>query len=184
MKKELIKASLLSGELKLSFWQKFTHFGIVFYFLTIPILFLFLYLKDYILYGHVHIKEGVVYMGFGSLFLSGLFYYLQKRKLMFKITETQLELNVLRNIILETGKSNGWTTKTNNKSVVVFKTHPGFLSGSWGEQVTVLFSRRKVMINSICDLDKKSSVVSYGGNKRNVKRLVTAITLANTCENN
>ena len=162
--------------MKLTPWQNLSHYGIVFYFLVMPVLFLFLYLKDYLSYGHVHLKGGILYMGFGSLFLSFLFYYLQKRKLRFKVVETKLEFDVLRKIILDAGKNDDWTIKIDNRSVVVFKTHPGFLSGSWGEQVTVLFSDKKVLINSICDLDKRPSVISYGGNRRNVRTLVNAIT--------
>jgi len=47
--------------------------------------------------------------------------------------------------------------------------------GSWGEQVTLIFSGKKILINSICDPDKKSSIVSYGNNKRNVENILEEI---------
>ena len=60
------------------------------------------------------------------------------------------------------------------------KTHPSFSSGSWGEQITILFDNRTILVNSICDLDKKNSVVSMGRNKQNENTLINEIKKADS----
>ena len=71
-----------------------------------------------------------------------------------------------------------WTLYVNNKKMIIAKTHPSFFSGSWGEQITILFDKNRVLVNSICDLEKRSSVVSMGRNKKNMNRLIDEITKA------
>ena len=68
-----------------------------------------------------------------------------------------------------------WIPVINAKDFKVFKTNPKWYTGSWGEQITVILDNDKVMINSICDLDKKTSVVSFGRNRKNMKRLIEEV---------
>ena len=68
-----------------------------------------------------------------------------------------------------------WTIFSTNKRIVEAKTFPSFFSGSWGEQITILFDNKRVLVNSICDIDKQSSVVSMGRNKKNINRLIKEI---------
>jgi hypothetical protein len=68
-----------------------------------------------------------------------------------------------------------WIPYVMDKKVIIAKTHPSFFSGSWGEQITILFDKNRVLVNSICDPDKRSSVVSMGRNKQNMSRLIEEI---------
>lgn len=49
----------------------------------------------------------------------------------------------------------------------MFVTNPKLTSGSWGEQITVLIKGNRVYVNSVCDLNKRTSIVSFGRNKKN-----------------
>ena len=61
------------------------------------------------------------------------------------------------------------------ENAIMAKTRPGFLSGSWGEQITILFDGNTILVNSICDLDMRGSVVPMGRNKKNMNRLIEEI---------
>ena len=107
-----------------------------------------------------------------------LFYRLQKRRLKFKSIDTKLTRDELGPIIEKVAKELEWTPFVNNKKIIIAKTHPSFFSGSWGEQITILFDKNRILVNSICDPDKRSSVVSMGRNKKNMNRLIKEITKA------
>ncbi|NVK82676.1 MAG: hypothetical protein HWE21_00050 [Cytophagia bacterium] len=68
-----------------------------------------------------------------------------------------------------------WVIRTNRKNTIVAKSNPGFLSGSWGEQITVIINGQNVYVNSICDLDKRPSVVSFGRNRANEMKIIKAL---------
>lgn len=63
--------------------------------------------------------------------------------------------------------------------MMTFKSNPRLWSGSWGEQITILFYKNRVLVNSICDLEKQNSVASYGRNKENMAKLIEEIKKAN-----
>ena len=92
-----------------------------------------------------------------------------------KIVETNLSRDELDKIIYQISTELKWKIFTTNKRIVEAKTFPSFFSGSWGEQITILFDNKRVLVNSICDLDKRSSVVSMGRNKKNTVRLINEI---------
>lgn len=57
----------------------------------------------------------------------------------------------------------------------VAHTHPAWWSATWGEQIFVAHDRGGIWINSINDLNKRSSIVSFGYNRRNIRRVTEAI---------
>lgn len=101
-----------------------------------------------------------------------IFFILQRKRLHFTVVKTTLIraeiLAVAGNIV----KSNRWELKQKSNTLLIAKTKPPFISGSWGEQITIIYSDNKILINSICDPDKISSVISYGNNKRNVEKIL------------
>ena len=104
-----------------------------------------------------------------------LFYKLQKKRLKFKTVETALTRDELDKIIERVAAELQWRIYTNNKRIVEARTNPSFFSGSWGEQITILFDNKRVLANSICDLIKQDSFVSMGRNKKNTQRLIDEI---------
>ncbi|WP_431106806.1 hypothetical protein [Winogradskyella poriferorum] len=172
---EKIKYGLENRELKLSNWDKFSHYGIVGFCFIIPLTFTFLHLKDYFSHTPKPIKSGEIWFFIIPTLIGILFFYLQKNRLKFKEVNTNLNKSELNKIIEKVAEELEWHLHFSNSKAIVAKTHPGFLSGSWGEQITILFDNRKVLVNSICDPEKKSSVVSMGRNKQNENKLIEEI---------
>lgn len=179
MTEEQIKICINKNKLQLSFWDKFSHYGIVGFLFFIPSMFIFFHLKDW---GYGTTKPFFV----GELFflviptiLGIMFYKLQSNRLKFKVIQTNLSRQQLDEIIEKVGNELKWyPEKKDNNNIFTAKTHPSFFSGSWGEQITIIFDNNKLLINSICDLDKRSSVVSMGRNRKNVRRLIEEIETA------
>ena len=175
MNNKQIKHSLESRELKLSNWEKLSHYGIVGFCFIIPLAFIFLHLKDYFENTPKSIKSGEIWFFTIPTLIGILFYYIQKRRLQFKEVNTSLNRTELNKIIEKVANELEWTLNLTKSKIIVAKTHPSFLSGSWGEQITILFDNKKVLVNSICDPDKKSSLVSMGRNKQNENKLIKEV---------
>ena len=172
MTKEQIKKSIETGELDLKFTDKFTHYGIVGFLLIIPATLLM-----YTLFIGIPKQPRVELILFVLVptLLALLFYKLQKKRLEFESVNTTLTREEVAEIIKEVGEELNWHPFLNKDKIYIAKTYPGLLSGSWGEQITVLFGRNRVFINSICDPDKNSSVVSFGRNRKNMNALLNKI---------
>ena len=175
MTKKQRQLSLQTNKLKLSFWDKVSHFGIVGFLFLIPLMFVFFHLKDAINGTPKSLKEGEIYFLLIPTLLGLLFYKVQLDRLKFKEVHTMLSRKELADIIEKVGTELKWHPEEISDDIVIAKTHPSFFSGSWGEQITILFGKNKVLVNSICDPDQKSSVVSMGRNKKNINTLVKEI---------
>lgn len=172
------RISTKTKELKLNLWEKFQHYSIVFYFSIAPVVLLFFHLKDYILGGTKPFLEWEIGIIIIFSILALLFYLLQKSRLKFKGVDTTLTREELDPIIEKVANELEWTLHRNSKKMMTFKTNPSLWLGSWGEQITILFYKNRVLVNSICDLQKQSSVASYGRNKKNMNRLIEEISKA------
>ncbi|TAJ12880.1 hypothetical protein DMA11_11135 [Marinilabiliaceae bacterium JC017] len=106
-------------------------------------------------------------------------YLIQKNRLKFKVIESEIDHDHLREIIKYLSKQNEWIITKDHEDIIVTKTKGGFLTGSWGEQVTIVLDKQKILVNSICDPDKRASVTSFGQNRKNVTIIETAIKKAN-----
>ena len=104
-----------------------------------------------------------------------MFYYIQKKWLKFKEVNSFLNRTELNKIIEKVAGELEWTFNFKNPKIILFTAHQSFFSGSWGEQITILFDNKKTLLNSICDPHKKSSVVSMGRNKENEDKLIKEI---------
>lgn len=178
MTDEKIKRSLESAELKLSNGEKFTHYGIVGFCFFIPFLFMFFHLKDFLLGMPKPVKSGEMwFLGIPTV-IGIAFYILQKKRLKFKVVENDFNRVELDRIIEKVAKELEWDIIENKQKVLVAKTYPGLLSGSWGEQITILFDNKKVFVNSICDPSNRSSLISTGRNRQNENALIKEILMA------
>lgn len=175
MTDEQIKYSLHTGELKISNRDKFSHYGIVGFLFIIPTTFLFLFTKDYFQGTAKSIKEGEIWFIIIPSILAFLFYKIQKKRLKLISIETNLTRGELDIMIENVAKKLEWHPYFIDERVFIAKTFPSFLSGSWGEQITILFDKNRILINSICDPDKNSSMISMGRNKKNINNLILEI---------
>ncbi|WP_156121550.1 hypothetical protein [Alistipes sp. ZOR0009] len=109
------------------------------------------------------------------ILLAFVFFFIQYKRLEFKSIQTSLPLDLIQKFIAATADELEWVSLVNSKYYKVFKTYPKWYTGSWGEQITVIIDNDKVMINSICDPDRKASVVSAGRNRKNMRCLIDKI---------
>lgn len=179
MTKDQIKYAIETGEMKLSNRDKLNHYRIVGFLFFIPALFIFFHLQDYFQGTQKAFQGEKIWFIIIPSILGLLFYKLQKNKLKFNILHTNITREEFDPIVEKIANELEWKPYVKNKKIIIAKTHPGFLSGSWGEQITILFDQNRILVNSICDPSKQSSVVSMGRNKQNVNRLVEEIKKAN-----
>jgi hypothetical protein len=175
MTSEQIENSIQNNELNLGTWDKFNHYSIVWFLLFMPTVVIFLHLKDYFTGRPYSINGGDLIFSIIPITLALFFYKSQQNKLKFKIAETSIERPRLDKIIHNVASKLKWKIYSTGDNFVLAKTNPSFFSGSWGEQITILFDKNRVLINSICDLDKRTSVVSMGRNRRNMNTLFNEI---------
>lgn len=175
MTKEQIKLSIQNNEINLNFWEKLSHFALSVFFLILPMTILFLHIKDYIQGKIVPFREAELGIIVIPLILSFLFYKLKRKRLKLKSVETNLAYKELDVIITDVAEKLDWRIYLKNEKVIIARTFPSFLHGSWGEQITIIFDVNRILINSICDPNKKSSIVSFGRNKKNTDTLITEV---------
>ncbi|OYU78922.1 MAG: hypothetical protein CFE23_16400 [Flavobacterium sp. BFFFF1] len=167
-------------KLKLKFADLLTHYLIVLFCMIPFFLTLYSFVEKYILHNYTGVRSPEEMLVASSIFgLIGIaFFFVQKSKLKFKIIETNLSKENLKEIINRTANELEWHTEIANDKIIVAKTHPKWWTGSWGERITIVFDKSSVMINSICDPSKKASVASFGRNRKNVNRLLENISTA------
>ena len=175
MKDEVINKSIDTNELQLTSWEKFDHYGIVFFSFLIPLMPLYFYLKDLINGDSDGLNFGMLLFIIIPSIIGLLFYRLQRNRLKFKIVETNLPKDEVIKIINQVATELKWKIYKTSDKIIEAKTYPSFFSGSWGEQITILFDNKRILVNSICDLDQRSSVVSMGRNKKNMNKLIQEI---------
>jgi len=180
MTQEQYDKSIKTGELQLGLWQKAQHFSIVVFCFFIPAVLLLIHAFEYLKGNPAYFAAGELYILIIPIVLGVLFYWMQKNRLKFKIVKTVLTKDEIKNLIEMLCKEYKWTSSFHNTHVFILKTNPGFFSGSWGEQITILLNGDDVLLNSICDPDQKSSVVSMSRNRENIETLVVNIEKNNT----
>ena len=163
-------------------WQLFTYFWPVGYMGLLPVGLLTLHAIDLIRVVETSFKKGEIWLIIVPLLLMFLTYLWQRNILRFYSVHTALNRKQLKEVILNVSQELKWITMSSSKDVYTAKTFPGFFSGSWGEHITVLFHENIVFINSICDPDKTSSIVSFGRNRNNVQTLIKRIEEADLAE--
>ncbi len=170
-----------TGRIKLSWLDLLTHYLIVIFLLQ-PLLFLsFFWLKHFLTgeyTGERTFKE-MFLVQIPFIILAVVFFFIQHKRLNFKQIQTSLSIDLIQILIKTTANELEWIPFINTKYYKVFKTYPKWYTGSWGEQITIIIDNDKVMINSICDPDKRASVVSVGRNRKNMRCLIEKIKNAN-----
>jgi hypothetical protein len=160
-----IDKTLKSGYLELPLKNKLTHYSIVFFTGFIALVFTLVFCTK------PNIELGLYTLVSGTL--SFVFYTLQRNRLKMTSIDTDLSNSDVYKIIEKTARELEWYPTIIQKDIFTGETHPNiFKVGSWGEQITILIQDSKIFINSICDTNKQTSVVSYGRNKRNVQTFI------------
>jgi len=180
MKNELIEKMKMTGRLELTFWESLTHYMIVFAF-VFPLAVISINSLSYNADSSISVRTPLEMSLFGVPFalLGILSYFVQYKRLQFKIVETNLSREKLNELLDRTSDELEWIPVIKTKDIFIAKTIPKWWTGSWGEQITILIDKERLMINSICDPEQRTSVTSMGRNKKNVNRLIENIKKAN-----
>lgn len=171
------QASIEAGELRLSRWDKFSH-----YFPAYAMFGISVSMPGFWLYDRVIglPKPSVIHpddLTFSlfvvvPLIVGIVIYRSQKQALQLVSVKTGRERSENRELVRKAAKTLQCSIAVDDEDEFVGITNPPFRSGSWGERITVLFEGDEVFVNSICDADKPDSLVSCGRNRANVRKIV------------
>ena len=169
MNKEQIDIMKRSKRLKLSRWQTLDHFFFVILILLIPGFTLFSLFEIYVTdtYDGVRTAEELISTAWPWIVPAVVFYLIQKRRLRFREVKVEYTEQEFQEAIERTAKEYEWQIEFNDNKI--FRAYrPWNWTGSWGEMITIIKDKDRLLLNSICDLNKWSSVASFGWNKRNI----------------
>ena len=147
------------------------------YLLPIMLLYLPLFLALITLTGMASISTNVLLWTSGVCVpVAFVLFRLQYRRLFFLWRKTVLPPERIDALLRELAEQYDWTIDHMDRDFFVAHTHPAWWSATWGEQIFVAHDRGGIWINSINDLGKRSSIVSFGYTRRNIRRVTEAIT--------
>ncbi|SEW21882.1 hypothetical protein [Chitinophaga arvensicola] len=175
MTKGEYKRAIATGEVQLSFREHVEHFDVIYILLFFDVL-LGMYAAGLLFSNDQH-KLGVIlfFMVFSTII--GLLYWRQNSRLKLKSISTTLSKEEQRTIVERLGEEQKWLPYYLGDNAFKARAHDVY-SASSGEQVTVLFGKNKIYINSMCDLHFKASWISWGRNRKHMRLLLNRITEA------
>jgi hypothetical protein len=169
MDRESIKLMKKTTKLQLSKWQKIDHFYIVFFLLIIPGMGLFSLFEIFITktYNGVRTADEIFRTTWPWIIPSIAFYFFQDWRLKFRKVNIEYSKEDFQDAVEKTAKEFDWQIEINNSKI--FRAYrPGNWSLSWGEMITIVKDKDRLLLNSICDLNTRASVVSFGWNRKNI----------------
>lgn len=147
------------------------------YLLPIMLLYLPLFMVIITLTGMVSISTSALLWTSGVCVpVAFVLFRLQYRRLFFRWRKTVLPPERIDALLRELAEQYNWTIDHMDRDFFVAHTHPAWWSATWGEQIFVAHDRGGIWINSINDLGKRSSIVSFGYTRRNIRRVTETIT--------
>jgi len=175
MTESQINYSFETKRLPYTFWQKLKHFYPAIILVLIPLCFSALYLRNY--FSGMPIANGLIFTGVMLLlFIVGIILFIRQiNRLKFKSVKCTITKHELEVTVKKVADELEWNIDAIHGRFIIASTDPGFFSGSYGEQVTILYSNNEVLVNSVCDPNKTTSVVSMGRNNKNEQRLLEEI---------
>lgn len=157
-----------SKRLRLSFWDKISHYWIVILMLFGTGFYWYQIIKGYFnkIEPAYYSSEELFNVGFCFLIIAILFFAIQYRRLTFKKVIIDYPETKFKRALYITVKENGWNVLSkNNVYVIAFhKTRTYFNSG---EIITIIKIENGILINSICDPSAKTALFSFGWNRKN-----------------
>ncbi len=170
MNTEWIDIMKQTSRLKLSRWRLFDHYFVVIFILVIPLLTLFHLFEIYVTnsYDGVRTASELISTSWPWVIIAIALYFTRKRQLRFKEVKIEFTDQEFKEAVERTTNEYHWRIDLNNENILRAYRHWNW-TGSWGEMITIIKDHDRLLLNSICDPEKTSSVVSFGWNKRNVE---------------
>lgn len=147
--------------------QTFWHYAIVLFLLIVPVLTTVDVFKYYVTHTYSAARpiEDLISTGYIWILPAIAFFFIQKRRLNFKTINVPVDKDTFKEAVEQTAKELGWTIEKTTNDTIIAKSR--FSWRSWGEQITIIWCKDKILFNSICDPDNRPSVASFGMNKVN-----------------
>lgn len=158
------------GRLRLTIMQKVDHYFIVVFLLIVPAMTIYDLLQIYVTqtYDGARSAMELIWSSIPFLVLSAVFVVIQSRRLKFKEIIVRYTEDQFIEAVGHTVEQLNWQIECND--VQTFRAYRAWnWSASWGEMITIIKQKDKLLINSICDPNKSSSVASWGWNGRNIE---------------
>ena len=136
---------------------------------------LFFFIGGMIYYSSGTFIEAFLWLAAVSTLLAYTLYRHQRRKLDFQSIPTSLDKQSIYDQIYKLSVTYDWDVDHYGEDCIVAHTNPSLWSMTWGEQIFVVFDKGQVWVNSVNDLNKRTSICSFGHNKRNIRRIREAL---------
>lgn len=104
-----------------------------------------------------------------------LLFRVQRNRLDFEEVPTHLSVEEIGSLFIELAEVHEWSIDHLGYDCIVAHTNPSRWSFTWGEHIFVVYDSGRVWLNSVNNLDRRSSIVSFGYTRRNCRRIVDAI---------
>jgi len=159
--------------LKLSRWDTLHHYSFVLLMLFVPGMTLFSLFEICVTetYNGVRSADDLISVAWPWFIPAVIFYFIQKRRLRFSEVKIDFTDDEFQEAIERTANEYEWEIELNNENI--FR---AYRSSKWtyyfGEMITVIKNKDRLLLNSIIDPNKRPSPVSSGWNKRNIDTLL------------
>lgn len=167
MTQTIIQRMIDTKILILSKGQKFWYYSIIFFLLLIPVMTTIDVIKCYV--NHTYNSTKPIDFTFGYIWIlpALIFYLIQRHRLKFKTIDVSVDYDRFHHAVKQTAKELKWNISEMTNDFVIAQS--GFNWKSWGERITIIHDKDKILFNSICDPGKRPSVTSFGMNKLNLR---------------
>ena len=157
-----------TNRLKLSNFQLFWHYSIVLLILIIPVMNLYSVFQIEVTgtYSGVRSTQEHLSVGLPWLIPAIIFSIIQYFRLNFKKLNIHLTQKEFKTFTRQVGNEMNWNFVYLTEDYAIALTNLKW--SSWGERITIIRKENEILINSICDPDKRPSVLSWGQNRNNI----------------
>lgn len=136
----------------------------------------FLFTTGMTLYSAGRIDGFVLLVAIVPVPIAYVLYRVQRRKLDFQSIPTTLDKQSIYDRICHLSVTYNWDVDHYGEDCIVAHTNPAIWHLTWGEQIFIVFDKGQVWVNSVNDLNKRTSPFSFGYTKRNIRKIRDALT--------
>lgn len=151
----------------------YTHYGVSHMLLLFSVI--FLSMMGIELYVSDMFVNFFFWIGISLVPLAYVSYRIQRRKLDFESIPISSDKQTIYDKIYKLAETYGWEIDHYGEDCIVAHTNPAIWHLTWGEQIFIVFDKGQIWVNSVNDLNKRTSISSFGYTKRNIRRVREAL---------
>lgn len=155
-------------KLDLTSSEKFYHYSILLFIAVLPVMSAYYLFQIHVTgdYTGPRKPENFYIIGGIGILLMTLFYVLQNRRLRFRIIDKKVDYRDVETAVGQCSFELEWNIVSKNANKIVATRKNSF---AWGERITIIIEPDRILINSICDPNKMTSIASLGHNRENIE---------------